>query len=716
MKPYPAQAVETETRMQTTPCCPPLPPDEPARLAALHKLAILDTEPEREFNRIVDLAADIFNVPVAVISLIDRDRQWFKATHGTDLSGTPRQHSFCAYAILSDEVCLVPDATRDARFANNPLVTGEPGIRFYAGAPLHTDDGYKVGALCLIDFLPRADFGPRAQETLNKLADIAADALRLRLRKAELRQSVEENAAARRVAEQANAVKAEFVQTVSHELRTPLGAIIGMADMLGSSGLQRDQLHYVTTLRDAADHLLFVINNILDFSKLEAEAIEFDPHPCNLTELVEGTAAVPAPVAQAHELELGTIFGPDLPRDVMCDRMRLRQVLLNLVGNALKFTNFGGVSIEITKAGEEQDGMLPLRFAVKDTGIGISQADLPRLFERFSQLRASTAREYGGSGLGLAISHRLVRLMGGELEVSSVFGQGSEFSFTLKLRLQPGATAPSWPDFAGKHVLVASANPVTCHVLKNLLTTFGAHPASVASMREIAPLLHRARQQGAAFETLILGAETDMDLEAEAEAAQSTQAYSGLHVVRLLRQAAATPDGATGLAEPVTETRLAAALRAKSPVSEPQNQDAPPPAPLPAGERLSILLVEDNEINQMVAVAMLTSLGHEVDIATNGLDAITTAATGKYALILMDMMMPGIDGPTAARAIRNLGGAEAQTYIIALTANASAEHRALCTEAGMNDFLTKPVTRTHLRMALARYTAWNAARLEPRNA
>jgi signal transduction histidine kinase/CheY-like chemotaxis protein len=680
-------------------CPAPLPPDEAERLAALRRLEILDTAAEDAFERIVDLATALFNVPAALISLIDSDRQWFKANRGIGVPQTPRDVAFCAHTILRDDICLVSDATCDARFAANPLVTGAPGIRFYAGAPLKSEDGFSLGTLCLIDFVPRPDFGTAQAQALTRLAALAADEIALRARRRDFTALVAAEAQARAAAAEAIAVKTDFIETMSHEIRTPLSGIIGMADMLSTSGLRDDQARYAATLKTAAAHLLQIVNDVLDFSKLEAGALQPEPGPCNLTALVEEAVAVLAPQARAYELGLGAVFAPGVPREVVVDVTRLRQILLNLIGNGLKFTNYGGVYVAV-RAEPESDGSAAITFEVRDTGIGIPEADLPRLFKRFSQLGAKGKRQTSGSGLGLAISHHLVRLLGGEITATSEQGKGSVFSFTLRLPVQPGAAAPAAPPLAGRRVLVAEANIVDRIVLRRQLEGLGASTAGVAEAEGVGAALADGRRASQPFDTLLLGEGL----------AGAYGAASGRHgPVRIVHCVAdaAIPADAVAIIKPATEAALLHALAEAVPARAPEPVSAP--AETRAALPLNILLAEDNEINQIVAQAMLGSLGHALTIVQNGVDAVAAAASGQHDLVLMDMMMPGIDGPTATRAIRKLRGPAAGLYIVALTANASAEHRRQCLEAGMNDFVTKPVTRKSLAETLQRYVQWAAA-------
>ncbi len=686
----------------------PLPTNEAARLDALRRLEILDTAPEEAFERIVDLAVSMFGVPAALISLVDERRQWFKAVRGLGVSETPRDMAFCAHAILNEGVCLVPDATQDERFAGNPLVTGGPAIRFYAGAPLKTAEGFVVGTLCLIDFTPRPAFDVTQRALLTRLAAVAADELELRTQKRELKRLAAVAEAARAAANEAAALKASFVETMSHEIRTPLTGIIGMIEMLGSSGLRPEQAHYAATLRAASAHLLEIVNDVLDYSKLEAGALETEALPCNLTNVVEDVVSVMACNAEEAGLAIGAVFEADVPRLVVVDAVRLRQVLLNLIGNGLKFTNFGGVSVRVRRVGEIAGDQAVIGFDVRDTGIGIPEADLTRLFQRFTQLSARGARKAGGTGLGLAICHRLVRLMGGEIKVSSEPGKGTLFSFTLPVALQPGAARllERPLPLRGRRVLVAAPNNMAADLLAAQVRAMGGDAVAVDDSSLIGASLGAARARGQPYDALLLADEFAAQLEVEGELEANRLPFGPLlRVVRLRARGGAHQGEALQL--PASEAALLGALGAPLEVRPPEVLASAPTTAPPSG-RLRILLAEDNDINQIVAKAMLGSLGHELAIVQNGVEAISAVATGQYDLVLMDMMMPDIDGLTATRSIRKLRGREAGVYIIAVTANADARHRAQCLQAGMNDFLTKPLTRGVLNEALARYVQFRA--------
>jgi signal transduction histidine kinase/DNA-binding NarL/FixJ family response regulator len=414
-----------------------LSPEE-ARIAALHRLEIMRTPREQRYDDIVQLAAHICDTPIALISLVDRDHQWFKACVGLSVDQTSRDVSFCSYAIVQedlDKVFVIPDATKDPRFCNNPLVTGPPHIRMYAGAPLVTSDGHALGSLCVIDNKPR-DLTDRQLKTLQVLG-------RSVVAQMELRQSV-------LTAEAASSAKSEFLARMSHEIRTPLNGVIGIAEiLLCKGGLGEAQLRHVNMIKTSADTLLTLINDILDFSKIEAGKLEMDCIDFDPRRIVDEVVEMLAAKAQGKGLGFFSQIAAGIPPRLRGDPDRLRQVVINLANNAIKFTPAGEVVVKVQMEGA--DAVHPaLRFAVSDTGVGIPADRLDRLFKSFSQVDASTTRQFGGTGLGLAIAKQLVGLMQGEIGVDSVPGRGSTFWFVARFLPASGVEPP------------VTASPVDC--------------------------------------------------------------------------------------------------------------------------------------------------------------------------------------------------------------------------------------------------------------
>jgi signal transduction histidine kinase len=395
-------------------------PSEIARLAALREYGVLDTPPEAAFDRITELAAELFDAPIALVSLVDAERQWFKSAVGLGAPETPREYAFCDHTIRSDEVMVVTDALLDRRFRDNPLVLGEPEIRFYAGAPLTIAGGHRLGSLCIIDRQPREldDVGRRR---LAFLANVVVGEMNLRLANQQL-------ALARRQAEAAAEARAEFLFNMSHELRTPLTSIIGFSGILGASrNLPERERHFVQRINAASQALLAIVNDVLDIARLDSGEAEDQPVDlADVRQVAEAAVQIVEAQAGAKGLDL-RLEAPERLPPVRVAPARLRQVLLNLLGNAVKFTEAGHVVLSI-EAGEDR-----LKLRVADTGVGIPADRLEQIFQRFVQADSTVARRYGGTGLGLAISHRLAERMGGELTVESEVGRGSVFTLALPL-------------------------------------------------------------------------------------------------------------------------------------------------------------------------------------------------------------------------------------------------------------------------------------------
>jgi signal transduction histidine kinase/CheY-like chemotaxis protein len=401
-----------------------LHPCELQRLRALHDLEVLDSEPEERFQRLVRLGKLVSTCPMAVISLVDEQRQWFKAREGLDVCETGREVSFCAHAIASDRELIVSDATQDARFADNPLVLNAPFLRSYAGIPIRdAATGLPLGTICVIDFEPRTF----SEETLEALRDLAACAER-ELSNIELNQLSRQLAIEKERVEQADREKGDFLAFISHEIRTPLSAVMTLSDMLLQMSLGPREKRMLRSMRSSGEMMLVLINDILDFSKLEAHALELQPVPVKLADWIQTTAEPFALCAREKEVEIQTFLDPALPQWVQLDPLRFRQIASNLLNNALKFTSKGTIYLRLRQTG---DGRLSLE--VEDTGMGISEKGRKRLFQPYQQGDAGVYSRYGGTGLGLAICRRLAELMEGEISVESELGRGSRFYLLLPL-------------------------------------------------------------------------------------------------------------------------------------------------------------------------------------------------------------------------------------------------------------------------------------------
>ncbi|WP_421738170.1 ATP-binding protein [Caulobacter sp.] len=668
---------------------------ELARLRALLDYRVLDTAPEAAFDRLTALAADLFDVPIALVSLIDTERQWFKSRHGLDVCEAPRDHAFCTHAIALEpgSVMVVEDAALDPRFATNPLVTGAPHIRFYAGAVLTSPGGENLGTLCIVDTKPRREglslretarlralagavidalettragresaeqsrllslaesvsgvghwryviktgelrwsdevyrihgvsrdsfdpayndaiefFGPEGRETINALVKQSLATgdgyhFEMELRRADgetrivvsravceldetgaveamfgVFQDVTVHVEALRQAEAAAVAKAEFLANMSHELRTPLTSIIGFSGLLKQSGsLAPDERRYADRIQTASEALLSVINDILDVSKLEAGGVELDPRPFSVMDLSREAMDLIEPQALKKGLVLNITGGEGLDRLLLGDGPRLRQVMLNFLSNAAKFTAHGSITLDVRGEPDETGGVC-LAVTVTDTGVGFAPEQAERLFDRFVQADGSTARDHGGTGLGLTISQRLIQLMGGQIGAIGRPGKGAAFWFTVPL------------------------SPVT---------TLVAPPTSVS-----APFFGSGR----------------------------------------------------------------------------------------------VLLADDAAANRELVSTVLGQLGLRVETVEDGAAAVDAVSRGTFDLVLMDIQMPGMDGLAATRAIRGLGGDFAHLPIVALTANVQPAHLAAYRVAGLDAHIAKPIDFAALIALLDEYLP--TARLE----
>ena len=538
----------------------PLPEDEKERLEKLKEYNILDTLPEMVFDDFTKLAAHICGTPISLISLVDESRQWFKSAVGLDALETPRDVAFCSHAILEDEVFIVPDSFKDDRFHDNPLAVGAPDVRFYAGAPLKTPSGHRIGTLCVIDDKPR-ELTNEQIESLAALSRQVISQLELRVTNRETKQLVKS--------------KSLFLATMSHEIRTPLNGIMGFTGLLLDQKLSKEAYEYTQHIKECSENLMLIINDILDISKIEAGKLSIEKIPFNLKSTIESSTLIFCSEVAKKKISLNYDVDATIPEGILGDSLRLIQILLNLLGNAVKFTEKGEINLKVQKnSASNNSEVLELLFEVTDTGVGIPKEVQVKLFQSFEQADQSTTRKYGGTGLGLSICSKLISLMGGRIWVESDEDKGSKFSFTLPVE---------------------------------------------------------------------------------------------------------------GIKLPLSEHTQAVKIQ-KGEILQSDN-------------KLRVLVAEDNKLNMVLVKGILKKLGYEsVDYVVNGSEAVSAVQRQDYDLILMDVQMPEMDGLEATSIIKK--SLKKDIIIVGLSANVFAEDKQKAKEAGMDDYLEKPLKQDRFELVL----------------
>ena len=562
-----------------------------------------------------------------------------------------------------------------------------------------------------------------SQRLLREQARLRLARDELAARSSELEQQREALKAARDEALDSAALKAQFLANMSHEIRTPLNGVVGMTSLLLDTGIRADQREYTETIRRCSETLLHLVNDILDFSKIEAGKLDFEQVPFDPGDVVNDVVELLAEKAQTQGLELVCDLAPDLPGLVRGDPGRVRQVLTNLVGNAVKFTRAGEVVVRAFTVDAPDPTRVHIAFEVEDTGVGIAPEAQARLFAAFVQADGSVTRRFGGTGLGLSISDGLARAMGGHIRVRSEPGVGSRFRMTVPFQLAAQldvdrlpAQKSSW--MSGARVLCVDDNATCRTVIERQLMGWGLRPTLAATGGEALEALRTAAASDEPFQALLVDWHLgDMDAVDFVALVQREAALEKIPVIvlagyrfsgRIELNVLAQID--VWLRKPARPSQLLDALATALGFPAHEDTRTPTPAPAPGDEvKGRVLVVEDNAVNQQVAVRLLEKFGYRADVAGNGREALAALAMADYDAMLLDCQMPVMDGFETARAIRSSSSTFREMPIIAMTANVMSEDRERCLEAGMDDFVGKPVRPNQLVEILNRWIGRRAA-------